>query len=462
MTFTYSRLAARIESTLDSLAASKFTTIFIFFLAIPVIVFWRPYYFFRSDDWTALTQMALLPFWQYLHSPDAEQWFPFFHLVYYALIKIAGDRYSLLVLANSLLTGVNAFLVYQFLQIHLDRSLSLILSVIYAGATLHTATICHTYNLCYIMSFGFFLGALLLTARYLQRSSALILAGIGLCCLLALLSHSFAILAIAAVPLYGLLLGAEDKLRKFLALAGVIALVYLVFACGYFTFAGTVAATSHNRQLLSGLPGLSYYLYAVVGGILSPNYHLFRTDLFGRILAETLLEAEYKNLGLFLPGLIIYLAAVGLTMFKGASREKRLVLWVILANLLPFVLVGLARYQISLFQAASDRYGVFTLLGTLLLMGTGWRIFLRNLSGHSRASLVAVPLLALIIASQVSGIMYRQSSYKKKSLAALAFYRSLASGDNLAPAAAGEKIRIDDYEFTRGQALAIKRFLQGH
>ena len=70
------------------------------FLAAPVIIFWRPVFFYILDDWTALIQMAELPFSQYLLIPDGEQWFPFFHLLYYGLIKMAGEQYSLLVLIN--------------------------------------------------------------------------------------------------------------------------------------------------------------------------------------------------------------------------------------------------------------------------------------------------------------------------------------------------------------------------
>ncbi len=62
-------------------------------LAVPVIIFWRPIFFYMMDDWTALIQMVQYPFGQYLVTPDGEQWFPFFHLIYYGLVKIAGLHY---------------------------------------------------------------------------------------------------------------------------------------------------------------------------------------------------------------------------------------------------------------------------------------------------------------------------------------------------------------------------------
>ena len=42
-------------------------------LALPVIIFWRPGFFYIIDDWTALIQMAERPFGQYLVTPDGEQ-----------------------------------------------------------------------------------------------------------------------------------------------------------------------------------------------------------------------------------------------------------------------------------------------------------------------------------------------------------------------------------------------------
>ena len=80
-------------------------------LAVPVLLFWRPYFFYIIDDWTALIQMVDYPFGQYLLTPDGEQWFPFFRLIFYGLVRLAGERYYLLVLVNCLGTGVNAFLV---------------------------------------------------------------------------------------------------------------------------------------------------------------------------------------------------------------------------------------------------------------------------------------------------------------------------------------------------------------
>jgi hypothetical protein len=86
----YHRAVDKLEITLDFLGRLTLPRLFICFLLIPVLVFWRPYFFFRVDDWTALSQMVDNPFWQYLNNHDAEQWFPFFHLVYYGLIKLAA------------------------------------------------------------------------------------------------------------------------------------------------------------------------------------------------------------------------------------------------------------------------------------------------------------------------------------------------------------------------------------
>ena len=129
-------------------------------LALPVLIFWRPVFFYILDDWTALIQMAERPFAQYLVTPDGEQWFPFFHLIFYGLVQMAGERYYLLVLVNCLGTGVNAFLVFLFFRRHLSYGLALTLSALYAAAAVHHAIAWNAFYVGYLLSLGFFLGAL--------------------------------------------------------------------------------------------------------------------------------------------------------------------------------------------------------------------------------------------------------------------------------------------------------------
>ena len=77
-------------------------------LVIPLLLFWRDFPFYMIDDWTALLQMAGHTSGNTCCFHDGDQWFPFFHLIYYGLVRLAGERYQLLVLVNCLGTGVNA------------------------------------------------------------------------------------------------------------------------------------------------------------------------------------------------------------------------------------------------------------------------------------------------------------------------------------------------------------------
>ena len=43
-------------------------------LVLPIVVFWRPSFFFILDDWTALIQMAHETLWKYLNQSDGELW----------------------------------------------------------------------------------------------------------------------------------------------------------------------------------------------------------------------------------------------------------------------------------------------------------------------------------------------------------------------------------------------------
>ena len=243
-------------------------------LFIPVLLFWRDFPFYMIDDWTALLQMAGHPFGDYLLVPDGDQWFPFFHLIFYGLVRLAGERYQLLVLVNCLGTGVNAFLVFLFFRRHLGPGLALTLSALYAGAAVHHAIAWNSFYLSYLLSLGFFLGALLLTDAYLRNPGRGWLWGIGCCALLSVLSHNYSLAGLMALPLYALLVRGDSG-RKFWALAGTVAAVYLVFTLGYLSFAGARAAASQNSQVFAGLPGPNYLVHLFFGAVLAPFFYLF-------------------------------------------------------------------------------------------------------------------------------------------------------------------------------------------
>src|SRR4030043_321642 len=330
-------------------------------LAVPVLIFWRPIFFYILDDWTALIQMAELPFGQYLVRPDGEQWFPFFHLIFYGLVKTAGEKYYLLALVNCLGTGANAFLLYLFFRRHWSWGLALTLSLLYAGAAVHHAIAWNGFYVGYLLSLGFFLGALLLTDSYLKTSGGARLWGIGLCAGLSVLSHNYPLTGLAALPLYALIMGEGEGRGKFWPLAFVVGAVYLIFAVGYYKYAGVSAATSHNLRVFSGLPGLAYLTHLLYGAFLSPFFYLF----WGHY---------YFPGGAYVAGVSLMALSLAVVWGWGGPPDKRLVLWALLANVLPFVLVSLTRYQRSVNQAFVARYGIFTLIGALILLGTAWRL----------------------------------------------------------------------------------------
>jgi len=421
------------------------------FLAIPLLLTWRARLFFVIDDWSALLHLANYPLWRYLVQTDAEQWFPFFHLCYYLLIQLSGENYQILVTANCLGTGVNAFLVYLFLRRHLGQGPGFILGLIYCAAVVHGAVIWHAYNLCYLLAFGFFMGALLLADDYLAHPTGGRLAGLGVCALLAILSHSFAIMSLAVILLYAFLLG-EDKTARW-RVGLVLGLVYLIFAAGYVTFAGVTPASSQNRQILSQLPGLSYVRYLFYGGFFFPFYFL----LGGTIMAHKLLYAPILG-GV---GLMVLLPLIFL---KGEFRTKRMALWVLLANVTFFLLVGLARHQMTISQAGSLRYGVFTLLGALLLGGLAWQT-LKRLWQPQWARRLGCLLAGVVLAVQVGASLHLKKDYEREGEMVRIAYQSLekeATGATVREAGGARELfcPLTHPWLTRGQALTIRRYLR--
>ncbi len=383
-------------------------------------------------------------------SPDGEQWFPFFHLIFYGLVQMAGERYYLLVLVNCLGTGVNAFLVFLFFRRHLSYGLALTLSALYATAAVHHAIAWNSFYVGYLLSLGFFLGALLLTDDYLRSKGHARLWGIGLCAALSVLSHNYPLVGLLALPLYVLLVG-EDCGRKFWALTGTVAAVYLLFALGYVSFAGAHAAASHNVKVLAGLPGPGYLVHIFFGAFLAPFFYLFWGHYHFPVWA-------------YVAGVALFASSLAVIWRWGTAPELRLALWALLVNALPFLLISLTRYYKSVNQAFVARYGIFTLIGVLLLLGLAWRLVADRLPQKTWARLLPLGLLAVMVAGQVFSLPRWTAEYLEMSQAARTCYYVLSRENESA------RLPLEDYRkfcpgaypvITPGQALAIRRFLNG-
>jgi hypothetical protein len=420
-------------------------------MAVPVLLFWRSGFFYMIDDWTTLIQMVDYPFWQYLSQPDCENWFPFFHLVYYGLVKIAGENYDFLVLVNCLVTGANAVLVLLFFRRHWSFALALTLSLVYAGAAVHHATIWNAYYLCYLLCLGFFLGALLLTDAYRRAPSRSKLAGIGLGALLSALSHNFLLVGLMALPLYALLAG-EARKKSWQPLALVVGGVYLLFTLGYMIFAGSAAATTHNQSILSTLPGWGYVRHFLNGAYLAPFFYLFWGHFHFPVWA-------------IVSGVILLIASLALIRWQGEKPDRRLALWALVANGLPFLLISLARHQKSIYQAFVARYAIFTLIGALLLVGTAWRLLAPRLTPGYLGKIVAAGLLAVFVSGQVFSLPIWRQEYLEISRAAVTAYRQLGGQKGLAPEVPPEVFQKFcpglHPTLTQSQVVAVRRLLTG-
>jgi hypothetical protein len=376
------------------------------------MIFWKPIFFYMLDDWTALIQMVQYPFGQYLLVPDGEQWFPLFHLIYYGLVKIAGLHYSLLVLVNCLGTGVNALLVYCFLRRHWEQGLALSLSLVYAVAAVHHAITWNAFYFGYLLSLGLFLGALLLTDSYARTPSAGKLWGIGLCAVLAVLSHNYPLVGLLALPLYVLLVGERRSWRAAWPVMGVIIAVYLVFMTGYLNFAGLPAATSHNQGIFGGLPGPAYLLHMVSGAFLAPFFYLFWGFYHFPIPA-------------YIAGGALLIGSLAAIWRWGQEADRNLAVWALLVNLLPFFLISLTRYQRQVSQAYVARYGIFTLIGALLLVGTSWRLLAPRIPHKLWAQTLAGVILAVMVGGQIFSLPLWTAKYLEISRTAQKCYALL-------------------------------------
>ena len=422
------------------------------FLVLPVIWFWRPgAFFFIEDDWDILSQIVSKTFWHYLASPDGEVWMPLSRAVYYGLTRIFGEHYDKLLFINCLAAGVLAFLYYLFLRRLVRPLTALALGLFFAGAAAMTSLTQVAFYLNALMCYIFFLLALLLTQHYLENSSWASLAGISLCVWCSLISWNFTILAVWALPLYIGILGGKAARRQFLAVGAAVALPFLVFTLAYFTFAGFTAAATHNRGIVSGLPGPTYLVHWFVGACLSPFFYLFWGYYHFPVWAHVL-------------GVTALVLSLGVIWFWGEPQEKRLGLWALILNGLPFFLVSLARYQRGVNQAFAPRYAVYSLMGALILWGTAWAIAKRRLRPGLVLRFVPLVVLAAMVAGQAFSMHHWEELYGGMSRASREFYQGLEVSGRPVSRTPGELVPPkfwypERIHLTWGQAVAIRRFL---
>jgi hypothetical protein len=416
--------------------------IFIALLLVPVAFYWRYDLFFLWDDWTELDFISHNNFTTYLVMPNGEIFFPFFHLIFYALVKFVGEYHGFFVLVNCLGTGIAAFLIYLFLRNHLSSPVALFLSLLYAGSAVHSAIAWNAFYLCYILCLIFFMAALLMTDSYARSPSYRALWGIGLMAWLSIHSHNYTLLALLVLPLYVLFMGGTKARRKASALAGVLGIVLGVFAWEYLTFAGLKSTTFFNQGVLSTLPDYTFFTFWICGAFLSPVYFLFGGHFQVPLLAVIV--------GILLLGFCLLVIGV-----MGTPGERRLGLWALLLNALPFLMVSLGRYMFTYDYAFTARYVFFTLVGAMLLVGITWTILARWLLAGNFRRRLAFGIMAVMVSGQILTMACWQKGYLQMSRKALTSYQAAESLVNN-----GVLLVNPQHPLAATQVSAIRQFLK--
>ena len=385
--------------------------IFLTLLFVPVAFYWRHDLFFLWDDWTELDFISHNNFTSYLVMPNGEIFFPFFHLIFYAIVKFVGKYHGFFVLVNCLGIGVAAFLIYLFFRNHLSSNLALVLSLLYAGSAVHPAIAWNAFYLCYILCLIFFMAALLLTDSYIRSPSYMGLWGIGLFACLSIHSHNYTLLALLVLPLYVLFVGGVKAMRKALCLAGVLGIILSGFVWEYLAFAGIKSTAFFNPSVLSTVPDYTFFTFWICGAFLSPVYFLF----WGHFPVP-LLAVIFGNLLLGFCILVIWV--------MGTPGERRLGLWALLLNALPFLMVSLGRYMFAYDYAFTARYVFFTLVGAMLLVGITWTILSRRVPAGNWLRLLSGGIIAVMISGQIFTMPFWQKGYLHLSRQALDCYET--------------------------------------
>ncbi len=261
--------------------------------------------------------------------------------------------------------------------------------------------------------------------------------------------HNYPLLALLTIPLYALLVGGPNRKRAFWALSGTVLVVLLVFAIGYLLFANLNAVKSLNPEILTSLPDRSYWYYCFLGSFCYP-------------LSHTFWGGNLSPMRAFLFGMLLLGPMAALIFLKGKPDEKGLAIWALLLNALPVLLVGLGRHQMSLLQAGIERYGIFSLVGALFLVGISWTILARMWTlSPAYQTFLPVAILSVMICLQLFPTPQVLIIYREWNREARNCFNERKVQEVLAnPGEADELLCPGAHPFlTRGQAIAIHRFL---
>ena len=166
----------------------------------------------------------------------------------------------------------------------------------------------------------------------------------------------------------------------------MIGVVLLVFSVEYILIADLQSATFYNKNILSTLPGFDFVRYWFQGAFLSP-LGFMATGYYDFPTMTCIVGFEL---------LIIFCPLIAVL---GNTQEKCLAMWGLLFNALILILVSLGRYKFPLEKAYSMRYVYFTMIGAILVIGSGYNAFSRRFSRRfwHRSILMFVISIAILL-----------------------------------------------------------------
>jgi hypothetical protein len=139
----------------------------------------------------------------------------------------------------------------------------------------------------------------------------------------------------------------------------------------------------------------------------------------------------------------------------GTPLERRLGLWALLLNALPFLMVSLGRYTFTYDYAFTARYVFFTLVGAMLLVGLAWTILARRVPAGNFRRRLAFGIIAVMIFGQIFTMPCWQKGYLQMSRKALTSYQAAESLVN-----DGLLLVNPQHPLAASQVSAIRKFLK--
>lgn len=364
---------------------TKYIPVLIIFLALYA---WFPIFqtFFARDDWHVLQKIVNSNnLTSFLFTPHNEHYTPFFNLLFIVCQKAFGLESIYWILCRIVLFVVSLILILVFLKIYFkDLNIVVLVFSLYALNSIYYEVLGWNMISCFMISFVFILGSIILLEYYLGNKHYIYLIISAIFTLLSALSFSTGILAVPLIIVYYILVKnpfySITEFRRKITIYLKIAIPYITgfiiyfMSSYYFAFKQIYIRMTNANEYKTTL--ISLDIFKIIHGLIvmfaqSIIYMIRNSFLYKNNVVKFMQFNSY-----YLSLVVIIVLMVVIIMFFKSNKniiknvKVRLFIFSIIFSSSFYILVLITRMPYGIeYVSTYGRYQYFSLFGIIVCIG---------------------------------------------------------------------------------------------